>query len=166
MYNFSKLLDNTNNVIFNEFVDTYTGCINLHDEEKFNTVISFYQRIINLMSSSFQIDKLTNIFEELAQYRMSISIPYVIMTNEIYGLKNLLLTKITDKQHNILELLHIFNHINNKIAKVYLFEYITKLTSSNTVRINSLTDLMEKNIISHYESHLVWLSNLALNYKK
>jgi diguanylate cyclase len=31
----------------------------------------------------------------------------------------------------------------------------------NNIRRNSLADLLEKNLISHYESHLIWLSDLA-----
>jgi diguanylate cyclase len=159
--NFSQYFNNENNLLFNEYADTYITCLNSYESEEYTTILSFYKKIINLLISPFTIDELISLFEDFAQYNMSIPIPYVIITNEIYGLQNLLMSKITDANADIVQLIEIFKLINNKVAKVYLYEYINKLVSLNNVRLNSLTDLVEKNIITHYESHLIWLTKLA-----
>ena len=163
MYDLSPYLNNKDNSLFNEFTDRYTACINSFEDEKFDIVMSHYKKIIDTFNSPFELEELIVSFEDLAKYKMSISVPYVIMTNEVYGLKNILISKIVDSNANtkILDLLSIFKFINNRVAKVYLHNYIDKLISSNNVRINSLSDLVEKNMISHYESHLIWLTKLA-----
>ena len=163
MYDFSLCFDNEDNDLFNEFTDKYTTCVNSFNDEKFNIVMSHYKKIVDAFSSPFELEELITSFEDLARYKMSISVPYVIMTNEIYGLKNILISKMVDASANtkILGLFTIFKLINNRVAKVYLHSYIDKLISLNNVRINSLSDLVEKNMISHYESHLIWLTRLA-----
>ena len=163
MYDFSLYFDNGENDLFNEFTDKYTTCINSFDDEKFDVVMSHYKKIIDTFNSPFELEELIASFEDLARYKMSISVPYVIMTNEIFGLKNILVSKMVDVSVStkILDLLMLFKLINNRVAKIYLHNYIDKLISLNHVRINSLSDLIEKNMISHYESHLIWLTRLA-----
>ena len=163
MHDFSAYFDNKDNNLFDEFTDKYTACINSFEDEKFDTLMAHYKIIIETFDSPFELEDLIVSFEDLAKYKMSISIPYVVMTNEVYGLKNILISKIVyvNVSTKILDLLSIFKLINNRVAKVYLHNYIDELVSLNNVRINSLSDLVEKNIISHYESHLVWLTKLA-----
>jgi diguanylate cyclase (GGDEF)-like protein len=48
---------------------------------------------------------------------------------------------------------------------MYLIDYLDKLMSKNNIRRNSLADLSEKNLIVHYEAHLIWLTNLAEHIK-
>ena len=163
MHDFSAYFDNKDNNLFDEFTDKHTTCINSYGDEKFDTLMAHYKIIIETFDSPFELEDLIVSFEDLAKYKMSISIPYVVMTNEVYGLKNILISKIVyvNVSTKILDLLSIFKLINNRVAKVYLHNYIDELVSLNNVRINSLSDLVEKNIISHYESHLVWLTKLA-----
>ena len=163
MHDFSAYFDNKDNNLFDEFTDKHTTCINSYEDEKFDTLMAHYKIIIETFDSPFELEDLILSFEDLAKYKMSISIPYVVMTNEVYGLKNILISKIAyvNVSTKILDLLSIFKLINNRVAKVYLHNYIDELVSLNNVRINSLSDLVEKNIISHYESHLVWLTKLA-----
>lgn len=73
---------------------------------------------------------------------------------------------IQDKSNeNVIKLISLFKEINNTVAHIYLVKYIDELVSLNSVRRNSLADLVEKNLIQHYESHLLWLSDLALHIK-
>ena len=166
-YNFSDFLNNSNNIILNEFIDKYTACIDTYDSEKVSIVLSYYKDILDILDGSFESIEILKLFEELAKYKISLDVPYIIMTNEIYGLKNILISKMTDKNINlkILDLLSIFQEVNNKVAQVYLSKYIERLLSLNNLRINSLSDLVEKNIIGHYESHLIWLTSLAEHIK-
>jgi len=159
MYDFSHVLNN--NRLFLEFTDKYTACVNIYDDEKFDTVMAYYKKIINTLTQPFELESIIGSFEALARYKMSIDIPYVVMTNEIYGLKNIIISKMANENINIIELFTLFGIINNHVAKIYLHQYIHNLISLNNIRISSLSDLVEKHIISHYESHLIWLTGLA-----
>ena len=82
--------------------------------------MAHYKKILETFSSPFELEELIVLFEDLARYKMSISAPYVIMTNEIYGLKNILISKMVDANANtrILDLFSIFKLINNRVAKI------------------------------------------------
>ena len=60
-----------------------------------------------------------------------------------------------------MKLLTLFQKINNRVAHIYLLKYLQRLVSLNNMRLSSISDLVEKNIITHYESHLIWLTDLA-----
>ncbi len=166
-YNFSNLFNKANEEITDEFIDRYTSCIDRYDSEKTPVVLNFYKKIIFTLASSFEEETLLNIFEELAIYRISLEMPYIIMTNEINALENTLISKMHNSEidSNIISLISLFKKIDNRVAHIYLIGYIDKLISINNVRINSLSDLLEKNIIAHYESHLIWLTDLAQHIK-
>ena len=167
MYNFSNIFKVQNEAILDEFIDKYTSFIDISDDEKTTILISYYQKILETLGKPFTLEELISDFEDLARYKISSDTPYVILTNEIYGLKSILIHKMSHSSttSNITYLLDLFNSINNSIAHIYLHNYIDKLVSLNNVRINSLTDLIEKNMIVYYESHLVWLTKLALCIK-
>jgi len=162
-YDFSDIFQNQSEVLLEDFIDKYTSCIGYARDEQPILTPLHYKKILQIFGSSFEESELLQAFEELALYKISCAIPYVIVTNEIYGLKGILISKMSEYSvhSNVIALLHVIHKINNKIAHVYLASYIKKLISANNVRISSLSDLVEKNIITHYESHLIWLSKLA-----
>lgn len=162
-YNFSEFMDNKDEVL-NDFLYKHTSCLYVGIEnEESTTLYTYYKNIIDLFSKTFTMKTLLKLVDDLTIYKITSDIPYIITLNEIYGLKNILISKISDKKSNlyIVEIMEIFKEINNNVASIYLKEYIEKLLCINNIRHNSLSDLVEKNFISHYESHLVWLTNLA-----
>jgi len=166
---FSDSIKNIQDEILDELLDKHVICIEKYDEVKIQRIRAFYQEILHIFCSTHDLQELLSIYEEFAKYKMSISIPYTILSNEIFGLKNILLSKITANDHNnnanVVELLHIFREINNSIAYIYLTEYILQLISVNNIRLSSISDLIEISIIEHYESHIIWLTELALCIK-
>ncbi len=162
MPDFRTLLKHDSDAILEEFIDKYTACVNTYDDQRVLTMVGFYQNILKAFVDLNQ-KKVLKLFEELAAFKISLNIPYIIMINEVFGLQNILISKIANHHmgSDVLDLLSTFKEIGNQIAFVYLQEYIKKLFSVNNVRINSLSDLVKKNLIIHYESHLLWLSGLA-----
>jgi len=159
--NFSKSIGKE--IVLQDFIDNYTACVELDGNEEIATVKAYYKKILQHLNQEFDCDNVLDIFEELATYKISLDVPYTIMSNEVYGLKNLLISNINgdDVNRDIVDILNIFQKINNRVAHIYLIKYSKKLISLNTIRRNSLSDLIEKNLIQHYESHLLWLSDLA-----
>ncbi len=166
-YDFSKVL-NTDGVALQDFIDSYTSCVIVADEDdRIQKRLEYYKKIFKLFEEEFESSDLTKIFRELALFKISNDIPYIIISNEIYSLKNLLISNIQGEDINldIINILTLFREINNQVAQIYLIKYTDRLTSINAVRRNSLSDLVEKNIMRHYEAHLVWLSDLANHIK-
>ena len=54
---------------------------------------------------------------------------------------------------------HLF--FEDIIAKKYLDKYVIDLQNRNTLRISSLSDIYEQNVILYYKAHLEWLNYLS-----
>jgi len=166
-YDFSKILA-AKELVLNDFINTYTSCIDIENEPK-DLGIEFYSQIFNTFEKPFEDQAIFILFEKLAHFKISQNMPYIIMSNEIFSLENMIIAWISSNDLSSSELvktLKLFKEINNKVAYIYLIKYTKSLISQNTIRQNSLSDLIEKNIIKHYESHLVWLSDLALHIQQ
>lgn len=164
-YDFSKFFKNSDENALDEFIEQYTSYLNVYDaDDAIVTFKNYYQEIFNTFKAPFEEEKLLSLFEKLAHHKASLDLPYVIVTNELYALKNIILSRMLEENNTakILELITLFKHIKDKIAYIYLVSYINKLLSLNNVRLSSLSDLIDKSIIGYYEAHLLWLTNLAI----
>jgi diguanylate cyclase (GGDEF)-like protein len=105
---------------------------------------------------------LTRDFTRLANIGLSTNLPYVVLINEVEYIKNIVLTIFLQNGHARESLLLCSHHQNfeNLIARIYLADYIKRLVKKNNVRILSLKEMIEKNIVKFYEAHLVWLNSL------
>jgi len=150
-----------------DFIDAYTACISVSNDATIVTTTGLYEKVFLILGRPFEEDEIMSLYKEIAKYKISKEIPYAIMSNEIYGLKNLLINNFCEKTlgTEIVKVLSLFQKISNQVAHIYLLEYIDKLISLNNVRLSSISDLVEKNVISHYESHLIWLTSLAQHIK-
>jgi len=162
LYNFSEFFKDEKEYLLDEFLERYTSHINL-SEDSYHILIERYKDIFDIFHRSFELEEILVLFENLAKYEISLEHPYIIITNEIFSLKNMLINKIksTHTNSSIFDFLSLFNDINNKIAKIYLDTYVEKISSISNIRINSMSDLINKNIIKYYEAHLVWLIDIA-----
>jgi len=163
VYNFSNFLELNEEIILEKFLDQYTSYVNTYDEYKRNILFNYYKEILYKLNGEFKINEVLDIFEKIAQYKISLNVPYVLMTSDVNTLKNILISFIRKDNINssIIDLLDFFNDVNNKVANVYLKDYISSLISINSIRFKSLSNIIDKNHINHYEAHLLWLNNLV-----
>jgi diguanylate cyclase len=161
-YDFSKSLKHEDGFL-EEFIDSYTSCISFEENDKSALLIERYKVIFKTFEAPFESEKMIELYEDFAHFKIANEVPYVIIANEIYGLKNLLLKNIQEREgrESVVALLNLFKEIDNKVANIYLLKYIEKLISTNHVRRNSLSDLVGMDVLRHYESHLIWLTSLA-----
>lgn len=161
-YNFKNLFLK-NDSFFKEFIETYTSYFFGEEEQEHIIVIGYYEAIFTSLVDEFEDQELFKLFENLAKHQIASDTPYIIITNELNNLKTFLIKQLNPDSlsNNIVALLALCEQINNRIAFAYLQEYIKKLKSINNLRIASLSEVMDKNILIHYESHLLWLSELA-----
>jgi len=76
-YNFSNLLQNSNEEILDEFIDKYTLCIISSDDDGTLVILNIYKKILSTLNSNFKEEELLRIFEELATYKISYNVPYI-----------------------------------------------------------------------------------------
>ena len=167
LYDFSEVLSE-HRFTLQEFLDTYTSCIDFQGDGT-NLGIQYYTKIFKIFEGAFDEEELTTIFENLAYFKISQDIPYIILSNELFSLENLIIANISSQRHSsedIIKTLSLFKKINNTIAHIYLMDYVEKLIHINNIRQSSLSDIIEKKIVIHYEAHLIWLNQLAQNIKE
>jgi len=166
-YDFSESLKDKE-IILQDFIDMYTACVDTTGDERVEIVKEYYKEILNAFHTHFDSEQIIKYFEQIAHHKISYNIPYTIMSNEIYGMKNLLISRMVGDVINrdIIKILELFKEINDNIAHIYLLKYVDTLISQNNIRRDSLSDLVEKNLIQHYESHLIWLTDLAQHIKE
>lgn len=162
MYDFSEFFKDDATLV-SQFLDRYTAHLN-SEEHSLSILTGHYKHILEMFNRAFEEEEILTLFENLARHEILLSHQYVIMTNEIFCLKSMLINKMTSEHKNssVFEFIKLFNKINNRVANIYLNEYINQLLSANSVRINSISELVDRSIIKHYESHLLWLTNLAI----
>lgn len=162
LYNFSEYFNGENNILLDDFFDQYT--IDFDDEDDSVSILTgYYKSILDKFNLSFQEKDILELFKRLAKHQVQLNHPYIIMTNEMYCFKNLIINKMAEQKanSNICEFIFLFKKINDVVAHVYLESYIKELLSTNNIRINSISDLIDRNFIKHYEAHLIWLTQLA-----
>jgi len=129
-----------------DFIDAYTACVTVITDSQIATATGLYERVFSILNRAFEEEEMLLVYEEIATYKISQEIPYTIMSNEIYGLKNLLIgnASTTPISTDIIKLLELFQKINNRVAHIYLLKYVDKLISLNNTRLSSISDLVEK----------------------
>ncbi|ABB45236.1 diguanylate cyclase (GGDEF domain) [Sulfurimonas denitrificans DSM 1251] len=170
IYDFSALFKDDTEAILDEFLDKCTTCIEVDSEHSVSMSVfsNHYRAILNTFESNFEEEYILDLFEKVAKYESSFKTPYIVIMNELFSLKHILLAKIAQGGEHlyISQMLMLFKNISNRVAKVYLDEYIDLVLSLNNLRRISISDLVEKKTIRFYEDHLAWLTKLAQSIKE
>ncbi len=166
LYDFNALISNKD-IFYEEFISKHTTVIEMNNDLRIQKVLAYYTQIFEILTAPFNVQTLLKQFEDLTQYKISMEIPFAVMINEISWIKSTIIFNNIQKNKNpdIIKILNLFDTIENSIAQVYLLKYLENLISKNNIRRSSLSDLSEKNLIIHYEAHLIWLTNLAQHIK-
>lgn len=100
---------------------------------------------------------------EMAEFNLHYNIPYLVLINEINSLKNRITTILIEQRakDEVFELHKIYADVENLLAREHLGSYMQQLTHANNTRINSIKDLIKKNLVEHYQRHLEWLNQLT-----
>ena len=154
-----------NDSLLQEFLDRYVACVHISDIEKSAPVLQKYEHIIHCFEKECDEERILENFEELAKMKISLGIPYIALSNEIAGMKNMFIKKGIS-HIDLARLLDLFYKIDNVVAKLYLEDYLKKLKHMNNMRLASLAEILDLDIIRFYKAHLLWLNDLIERIEK
>jgi diguanylate cyclase (GGDEF)-like protein len=149
--------------ITEDFLDKYL--INMHGVEA-RLLDALKNVFANIIKYTIEKDRerLAAGFEGLAMLSITIHTPYIVLVNEVSFLKNTLADILIENnaKEDVYELFSLYTNVESRIAQIYLDDYLKKLTRINTIRRNSLKDMIEKNIVNFYDDHLEWINGLVV----
>lgn len=128
----------------------YARAINQHKE-----------LFISLLAST-DADDAAEKTEEFVHFCIIHEIPYMFVYGELLTIaRNLmgLLAKEGDLT-NLQALNHYFDDLENEITLAYFHKFLRRLAAKNHLRLSHIANLVEKNLMVHYQKHLEWLIGL------
>ena len=148
--------------VTHDFIERYKISFSELSQETYR---AFEENIKEILATTLERDKeaLKASCKKLAALNFENHLPYIILLNELNTLKNRLTSILLQEnaKEEVFELHSIYNDLENVIAYEHLGNYMNKLFHANNIRINSLKDLMKKNLVVHYQKHLEWLNSLT-----
>ena len=148
--------------LLEEFINKYlffdlNGSQN-HIEETKNAFLKLLHDIIILDHEALYIDS-----SALAKLNIQYELNYVVLINQINYLYQSVSQLLLDDGLDYEQFVALFQSrsiIERTVSKEYLDHYLVRISSVNTIRLNSLNDMLEKRVVSYYEEHLIWLGEL------
>lgn len=159
---FRFLLEDEIDFLTEEFLIKYIINIRRVDENEVEKINNFFSSIIKYICLG-DLARAYKVCRDLIDFNIELSIPYVMLTHELMNLQKLIIQRLINKnaKDEIYQLYKLHLLFEDSIAKIYLDKYTKTLQSKNRLRIASLSDIYEKNIIGYYQAHLEWLNDLA-----
>ncbi len=160
--NFRLFLEDEIDYLTEEFLSKYIINIRTVEEKELEKIKDFFSSIIKSICLG-NLQSAYKTCKSLIAYNIELSIPYVMLTHELMNLQKLVIERLINKnaKDEIYQLYRLHLIFEDIIAKIYLDKYTKTLQSKNIVRIASLSDIYEKNVITYYQAHLEWLNELA-----
>ena len=81
LYDFSDSL-NTKDMIVEDFIDNHTTYFVINEDGVDATVMEYYKEIFTLFHTAFESQKMIELFNALASYKIAQDVPYIIVSNE------------------------------------------------------------------------------------
>ncbi len=144
------------------FLDNYFVKARDFYTHEITTIENNFSKLVDCVIDN-ENDVCLEVCEEITKDSITIGLPYVVLVHEFIQFHKIIVGFVLgnyekDEMQRVYQLQLKFENI---IAKLYLESYTFSLLAKNSLRINSLNDIYEKNIVQYYKSHLEWLSTLV-----
>jgi len=114
-----------------------------------------------LLLSTSEVEIKANV-RRMIDHTIEHEIPYLFVYGELITVaRQLLSSLIREKKFDDLAMIdEYFSVFEKKIELLYLTSYLDRLRQKYTLRLARLSELFDKKLMVHYESHLKWMLNL------
>lgn len=127
--------------------------------QKFHiTHIDIQQCLIQELSDS-TLRPCYDLIEKMASERT----PYTLFIYHFGILKNFVVSAAIKRENfnDLREVMKLWENLEDRYAETYLKVFLNRLQTRNHLRLSHLRSLTDKNILTYYEQHLVWIAQLA-----
>lgn len=120
-----------------------------------------WEQIMNCIKLSLDKqdqDLCRQIIEQLAESNT----PLMLFSHQFGIMRNKLIRSSLESSdvESSLKLMDLLEEIEDSFAQIYLQVFLKRIKNRNYVRLSHIEQLKDKNLLSHFESHLVWMDRL------
>ncbi|MCX6072780.1 MAG: sensor domain-containing diguanylate cyclase [Campylobacterales bacterium] len=103
--------------------------------------------------------------EEFVYFCVTHDIPFMFVYSELLTIYRSLIRTLSQEEdlENIKKLDHYFDELEMQITEAYFHKFLRRLATKNHLRLSHITNLIEKNMMIHYQHHIEWMIQL-INY--
>lgn len=100
--------------------------------------------------------------EELAHFCVTNEIPYMFVYGELLTISRNLMRLLAEEGdlENLKRLNTYFDDLEHQITIAYFHKFLRRLAVKNHLRLSHLSNLVEKNLMIHYQQHIEWMIKL------
>lgn len=124
--------------------------------------INHHKELFIALLASTTTEEAAEKTEEFVHFCVTHEIPYMFVYGELLTIaRNLMgiLAKEGDLE-NLKKLNLYFDNLENEITVAYFHKFLRRLAAKNHLRLSHIANLVEKNLMIHYQQHIEWLISL------
>ncbi|MFH0710726.1 MAG: sensor domain-containing diguanylate cyclase [Pseudomonadota bacterium] len=121
--------------------------------------INHHKELFIALLASSNAEDATEKTEEFVHFCVTHDIPYMFVYGELLTIaRNLMgiLAKEGDLE-NLKKLNAYFDNLEHEITVAYFHKFLRRLAAKNHLRLSHIANLVEKNLMVHYQQHIEWL---------
>ncbi len=100
--------------------------------------------------------------EEFVYFCVTHDIPYMFVYGELLTISRNLMKHLASEGdlENLQRLNAYFDELENEITNAYFHKFLRRLATKNHIRLSHISNLVEKNLMIHYQRHIEWMIQL------
>lgn len=128
----------------------------------YTEVLNQHKKLLLALLQQSNATDADDALKEFVFFCVSNDIPYMYLYGEILSIiRNLVKRSMAEKNYEaIQELNDYFDMLGIRIADAYFRKFLRRLVTKNHLRLSHISNLVEKNLMIHYQRHVEWLIRL------
>jgi len=100
--------------------------------------------------------------KEFVYFCVTHDIPFMFLYSELLTISRSLVRRLSQEEdlENIKKLNAYFDELEAQITEAYFHQFLRRLATKNHLRLSHIANLVEKNLMIHYQNHIEWLIQL------
>jgi diguanylate cyclase (GGDEF)-like protein len=153
-------------VFFDEYFNNQLNALDLRNDQnsRFNKL--FLDLINNILNPNIAFTR--KHYKDISHFILDNDVPSIALLNFLNFFKTQLFKTFLNEDNsveNILNTCSFFDKLEEGIASIHLEHYLNNLISRNKVRIASLEEVVDQEILFHFSNHIKWMNKIANNIK-
>ncbi len=162
MFNAENYLDTIQSTIDDFYIDLEREGYLTDAHFAYTRTINEHKTLFIALFSTANPDEAAEKTEEFVHFCVTNEIPYMFVYGELLTISRNLVRLIAEEGdlENLKRLNTYFDTLEHQITIAYFQKFLRRLAVKNHLRLSHLSNLVEKNLMIHYQQHIEWMIRL------